>query len=123
VFSSSSESWTIEFYLTANGENPVQAFIDDLSLAAQASVLRDLSLLRDYGLAVGFPTVRPMEGIRKLWELRVKTKDGAVRIFYVARTGRRFVLLHAFLKKSNKTPKSELNMAIKRLKQILAEGA
>jgi len=115
------QPWLIEFYRESTGRTPVQDFVDGLSLAAQAAVLRDIGLLRDFGLAVSFPTVRPIEGIRKLWELRTKTADGAIRIFYVAQSGRKFVLLHAFIKQSAKTPKTELNIAVKRLRQVLEE--
>ena len=68
---------------------------------------------------MNYPTVRPITSVRKLWELRTKTKDGATRIFYVAHTGRRFIMLHAFFKKSAKTPKNEIEIASKRLQDVL----
>ncbi len=115
------ELWKIVFYQDGKGKRPVQEFLDGLSKTARAAVLRDLDLLKEFGIKIGFPTVRPVTGVRKLWELRVKTSDGAVRVFYAALTGGRFILLHGFVKKSDKTPKTELELAAKRLQEVLAK--
>lgn len=109
------------YYQDAQGRRPAQEFLLSLSATARAAVFHDINQLEEFGLLIGAPTVRPIEGIRKLWELRVKTADGAVRLFYVARTERRFVILHGFIKKTAKTPQKELNLARKRLREVLAE--
>ncbi len=114
------ESWKIVFYQDKNGKRPAQEFLDGLNKTARAAVLRDLNLLKEFGVKLGFPTVRSIASVRKLWELRVKTNDGAVRVFYAALTGRRFILLHGFIKKTDKTPKAELELAAKRLQEVLA---
>jgi len=54
-----------------------------------------------------------------LFELRVKGKEGIGRIFYCIRIGKRIVMLHVFIKKSQKTPKKELEIAIKRMKEVI----
>jgi phage-related protein len=113
--------WRVVYYQDHAGRSPVIEFIKRLSEPARAAVLRDVDLLKEFGLALGAPMVKPIAGVRKLWELRVKTKDGAVRIFYVAISGRRFVMLHGFMKKTDKTPKPELEIARKRLEAVLAE--
>jgi phage-related protein len=119
--SSQPQHWTVVYYEDAHGKRPAQEFILSLNAVARAAVFHDVSQLEMFGLLVGAPTVRPIEGVRKLWELRVKTSDGAVRLFYVARTNRRFVILHGFIKRTAKTPTKELNIAIKRLNEVLAE--
>ena len=53
-----------------------------------------------------------------LFELRLKGAEGIARVFYCTQIGRRIVMLHSFLKKSNKTPKRELETAESRLKEI-----
>lgn len=113
--------WQVVYYRDRNGRYPVAEFLASLSLGARAAVLRDFEVMEEFGLAVGFPSVRPVTGVRKLWELRVKTTDGAVRVFYVAQTGRRFVMLHGFIKKTAKTPPRELELAVKRLREVLSE--
>jgi phage-related protein len=57
----------------------------------------------------------------KLFEIRVEQDTNIYRIFYVAYTGERFILLHGFQKKTQKTPKKELDIAETRLKTFLGE--
>jgi phage-related protein len=59
--------------------------------------------------------VRPLG--EKLWEMRLSGRDGIGRAIYTAATGRRLVVLHAFVKKTRKTPRSAMNLALKRLKE------
>jgi phage-related protein len=62
------------------------------------------------------PHVKHVEG--KLWELRVKTAGGIARGFYVTASGARVVVLHVFVKKSQKTPRAALETARARMKQV-----
>ncbi len=55
---------------------------------------------------------------KKLWEIRLTGKSGIGRAIYTAASRRRLVLLHVFIKKTNKTPTRALNLALKRLKRI-----
>lgn len=63
------------------------------------------------------PHVKHLEG--KLWELRAKATEGIARGFYVTITGRRVVVLHVFVKKSQKIPRAALEIARQRMKQVL----
>lgn len=63
------------------------------------------------------PHVKHIEG--KLWELRAKAAEGIARGFYVTVTGRRVVVLYVFVKKSQRTPKTALETARQRMKQVL----
>ena len=62
---------------------------------------------------VGLPHVRPLEG--KLWEMRMQGRDGIARAVYAAVHGRRLLVLHAFVKKTQATPRMALNTARTRL--------
>lgn len=53
-----------------------------------------------------------------LFELRLKGAEGIARVFYCARVGRNIVMLHSFVKKTDKTPPAELRIAEARLKEI-----
>ena len=53
-----------------------------------------------------------------LFELRLKGVDGIVRVFFCTLMGRRIMMLHSFIKKSQKTPQRELELARKRMKEI-----
>ena len=53
-----------------------------------------------------------------LWEMRMKGKDGIARAAYVAASGRRVVAVHVFAKKTQKAPRREIEMALKRAKEV-----
>ncbi|MBM4465769.1 MAG: type II toxin-antitoxin system RelE/ParE family toxin [Chloroflexi bacterium] len=75
-----------------------------------------------YNLQLGLPYVKHLEG--KLWELRIRAGRKAYRVIYFAFTGQRFILLHAFLKKTQKTPRKQIAIAQRRLADFLEyEGA
>lgn len=68
-----------------------------------------------YGPNLGMPHTRAMgEG---LFELRLKAAEGIARVFYCTLIGQRIVMLHQFVKKSEKTPRKELEIARRRMKE------
>jgi phage-related protein len=82
------------------------------SLAARYLVLtRRMVVL---GPDLGEPHTRAMGG--GLFELRLKGRDGIGRVFFCTAVGRRIVMLHAFVKKSPRTPRRELDLARQRFK-------
>ena len=62
------------------------------------------------------PYVKHLEG--PLWEMRMKGKDGIARAVYVTASGRRVVVVHLFVKKTQNTPRREIEMALGRAKEI-----
>jgi phage-related protein len=62
------------------------------------------------------PHVKHLEG--KLWELRMSGRDGIARAIYVTASGRRVVVLRVFVKKTEKTPPRELEIAWQRAKEV-----
>ena len=109
--------WTLEFYIDERDRSPVEEFFDRLPCTDLARIQHSLELLGQFGIKLGPPHVKPLE--RKLWELRVPAGGKSYRVIYFAHTGRRFILLHAFLKKTRKTPRPELAIARKRLTGFL----
>jgi phage-related protein len=63
------------------------------------------------------PYVKHLTG--KLWEMRLKGKDGIARALYVTALGRRVVIVRAFVKKTQKTPDSEIDLAQRRAKEVV----
>ncbi len=53
-----------------------------------------------------------------LFELRIKGAEGIARVFFCTQVGKRIVILHSFIKKSQKTPRAELAIATQRMKEI-----
>ena len=73
--------------------------------------------MSEFGPNHGMPHTRAMgEG---LFELRVKGQEGIARVFYCTIVHRRIIMLHVFIKKSQKTPKRELEIAKRRLREVL----
>jgi phage-related protein len=74
-------------------------------------------LIEEFGLErVREPHVKHLHG--PLWEMRMKGRDGISRAIYVTATGRRIVVVRVFVKKTQKTPGSEIALALKRAKEV-----
>src|SRR5437588_12460092 len=83
----------------------------------QARFLRLSDRIGQAGLeSLGEPHVKHLEG--KLWELRLTGRDGIARALYVTAIGRRVVVVRAFVKKTQKTPPAEIDLALRRAKEI-----
>ncbi len=113
-----SDDWKIVFYTDENGRSPVRAFITSQDVKTQTHLDWSFNRLRDLNVQARFPLVRQIEG--KLWELREESRTNIYRFFYVFVAGRRIVVLHGFQKKSQKTPRSEIEIAMNRMKDFNA---
>jgi phage-related protein len=99
----------------------VSAEFDRLPKDIKAKFLHLASLIEELGLTmVGEPYVKHLEG--RLWEMRLRTAAGYGRGFYCAWEGRRVVVLRYFVKKSARTPQTELALARKRLHELRSSG-
>ena len=109
------DKWNIEYYIGSSEKPPVKEFINSLNAKAQNKIFETLDLLKEFGVSLCMPHSKKLVGT-PLWELRILGGDN-IRIFYIARTGKTFVLLHGFQKKKQKTDKKEVKTAIDRLLQ------
>jgi phage-related protein len=107
--------WAIEFYVDAQGRSPVVELLASLPAQERAKVRNALRLLNEFGVLLQMPHARAMTGHPKLWELRA----GAVRLFYFAQVGHRFVILHGFRKKSSRAPRHEIAVAERRMAEVV----
>jgi len=105
--------WTVEYYKDSRGREPVADFIESLPIEVQARVLRLIDLLADYGVLLKEPYTRQVRG--KVRELRITAKSGEVRVLYFGFADKRLVLLHGFVKKTRRTPASDIEIAERRL--------
>ena len=104
-------SWTISYYSAA-----LQRDLPGLPATIQARYVHLTARMMVFGPDLGMPHTRAMgEG---LFELRLKGAGGIARVLYCTLSGRRIVMLHAFVKKSEKTPPRELALARRRMKEI-----
>jgi len=103
--------WAVELLPAAAEE------LAGLPPGLQGRLLRLISLVEDYGLqALAAPHGRQIDG--KLWEMRVIAAEGIARGFYVTRQGRRLVVVHVFVKKSQTTPARTLALARSRMNEV-----
>jgi phage-related protein len=112
--------WKIEFYQSPNGNPVVYDWFLNQETQVKAKFAQIFDLLQDKGILVGMPYVRPIVNT-KLYEIRIEQSTNIYRIFYFAYTRRRFILLHGFQKKTQKTPKKEIELAETRRKEFLAQ--
>lgn len=103
-------SWEIAFY------GKVYDDILDMPPGVQARMIRILELMERHGANLGEPHTKSMGG--GLYEIRAKAKEGIGRGFYCYMDGKKVMVLHAFVKKDQKTPKKELNLAKSRLQEV-----
>jgi len=105
-------NWTVLFVNVA-----AQAELAALPTDMRAKFERIIRLIGEHGLEkVREPYVEDLED--KLWEMRLVGRDGIARAIYVTASGRRIVVLRTFVKKTDKTPKRELELARERAKEV-----
>lgn len=112
------EFWDIEYYISPAGQDPVRDFINSLEERSWSKVVRALQLLVEFGVTVHNPHTKKLVGV-PFWELCIVGADN-IRIFYIAKSGRTFLILHGFKKKGQKTDTKEIQTALNRLKEYFA---
>lgn len=103
-------NWKVTFYSPRLEEEILR-----LPAGFLARFVRYAERMEVYGPDLGMPHTRPMG--RGLFELRLKAGEGIARVFYCTVVGRRIVMLHQFTKKSEKTPRKELEIARRRMEE------
>jgi len=108
------KGFDVVFFETENGKQPVREFIKKLSKEDQKEVGADIRVVQD-NFPIGLPLVGKLKP--ELWEIRSFIKDGINRVFFTF-LNKKIILLHAFVKKTQKTPLKEIDVAIERLKEF-----
>jgi len=103
----------IIYYTSSGRENPVKIFLESLRKQQKAKVFRIFQYIEIYGLSSALPHVKKLTGT-SLWEIRILGQDN-IRILYIGINQNTILLLHGFIKKKQKTPLWEINVALKRL--------
>jgi len=104
-------SYTIVYY-----SEELQAEIMSLPATLQARYIGLTARMMEYGANLGQPHTEAFGN--GLFELRLKGSEGIARVFYCTLVGRQIVMLHCFVKKSQKTPVKERKIAEKRMKEV-----
>jgi phage-related protein len=103
------------FYELPSGRSPVRDWIRSLDADDRKIIGEDIKDV-EFSWPIGMPLVRPLG--RGLWEVRSDLPQGRIaRVLFGIHAGR-MVLLHGFIKKTQKTPQSDLDLALKRMKEV-----
>lgn len=104
--------WTVG-YLDETARAEIVALPKDM----RAKFEHIVKMIESFGLErMREPYVKHLEG--PLWEMRLTGRDGIARSLYITATGRRVVVLRTFQKKTKKTPRSEIELALRRAKEL-----
>jgi phage-related protein len=103
--------WEI-VYFSVDVQDAIMAF----PAGIQARYIHLTARMINFGPDLGLPHTRALG--KGLFELRMKAKEGIGRVFFCTLSGRRIIMLHAFVKKSAKTPAKELRIARSRLSEV-----
>ncbi|HUI87694.1 MAG TPA: type II toxin-antitoxin system RelE/ParE family toxin [Anaerolineales bacterium] len=107
----------VVFYKTDAGSEPVREWLKSLPREDRRTIGEDIKTAQ-YGWPLGMPLIRKME--RGLWEVRSNVSTGIARVIFTVQ-GATMILLHGFVKKSQKTPFNELDTAHRRLNNLEKE--
>lgn len=107
----------VVFYKSQNGKEPVREWLKSLPLQDKKALGEDIKT-DQFGWPLGMPLVRKLEP--GLWEVRSHTSRGIARVLFTVQDGF-LVLLHGFVKKSNRIPLEDLSLVHRRLRQVRGE--
>jgi phage-related protein len=108
----------ISTYQTPSGRSPIEDYISGLSKKDQARFYEVYEGIKKYGLDCPGVIFKHLEG--KLWEIKFSSEGGRYRIAYVLIDKEWMYWLHVFRKTTQKTPKNDFELALKRLKEVQA---
>jgi phage-related protein len=112
------QGWSIIFYTEPSGSDPVGTFLASLDLRTQARFDWSIEQLILRNTQAREPLVKHLEG--RIWELRRESNTNIYRLLYAFLPGRRILFLHGFQKKTQRTPRREIEIAQQRLTGFLA---
>jgi phage-related protein len=104
----------VRFFKTETAREPVKDWLKSLSAAEKKAIGEDIKTVQ-FGWPLGMPLVSHIEG--EIWEVRIRLDTRIARVLFTME-GAVMLLLHGFIKKQQKTPKQELELARDRLRQL-----
>lgn len=104
----------VRFFRTESGAEPVREWLRDLAAPDKKAIGEDIKTVQ-FGWPLGMPLVDHLDG--DIWEVRIRLDRRIARVLFASEDGL-MILLHGFIKKDQKTPKPELDLAKDRLKQL-----
>lgn len=104
----------VRFFRTETGNEPVREWLRSLPKEDKKAIGEDINTVQ-YGWPIGMPLAKKL--CNGIWEIRTRLEHRIARVLFTLSEDY-MILLHGFIKKTEKTPKDDLNLAIKRMKQL-----
>jgi phage-related protein len=104
----------VRFYRSAQARELVREWLRNLSRDERKAIGEDLKTVQ-FGWPLGMPLVRKLQP--NLWEVRTTIPSGTARVLFTTADAA-MVLLHGFIKKSRKTPAPDIELAVRRMKEV-----
>ena len=114
------EQFIVEFYETREGQRPAEEFLDTLDIKMRSKLLMTLNVLQEQGSRLREPYSKHLED--GIFEIRGKVGTDISRVLYFFYYGGRIILTNGFIKKTQKTPRNEIERA-KRYRKDFMERA
>lgn len=108
--------WEVFYYQTGRGESPIEDFLNALPRKARAKCVAYIDMLEEFGFNLPRSIIAKVRG--ELWELRPEWTGTEYRFFCFTLFGRRFVILHAIVKKTQKLKPKDIEVAEARMADI-----
>jgi phage-related protein len=107
---------SVAFYRTSLGKEPVREWLLSLDDQCKKLIGSDIKTVQ-YGWPLGMPLIKKVDTKNRLWEVRTNLPNGIARVLFTV-SGNTMILLHGFIKKSQKLEKKDIDLAIKRKKDL-----
>jgi phage-related protein len=105
---------SVNFYRQENGKEPVREWLKSLKKEERQTIGEDIKMIQE-GWPLGMPLVGNLG--KGLWEVRSTLPNTIARVLFIMHEGQ-MVLVHGFIKKTQKTPPQDLEMGLKRAKEV-----
>jgi phage-related protein len=109
------------FFVSPTGKRPVREWLMELTPEDRKAIGEDIATL-EFSWPIGKPKCSPIAGVKGLYEVRSNITSGRIARVFFALVGNRMVLLHGFIKKTQRTPEKELKLATDRMKEVQRHG-
>ena len=114
----SAKKLEVRFFKSESGNEPVRDWLKDFSAEDKRAIGKDLMIV-EMGWPVGMPVCRPLTGANGLWEVRTEISDGRISRILFSVSGGQMILLHGFVKKTQRTPPDDIHTAIQRRRRLI----
>ena len=118
MIKSGGSNLSVSFVELDSGKQPVEDWIENLPIGDKIKVMHDIELIQTGVITNRHPKIKDIKGVKGLREIRCNLSSKRIARLLFCVKNQTLVLLHGFIKKTNKTPKKEIAVAKSRMKGL-----